>query len=149
MSDDTSTHGTPLDLEAEIAKMTEIAARAQADLQNFKARMKKDSDELAKFAIAPLLLSLLPVRDDLARAADHVPDEGLKQVLTKFDKVIEDAGLRIIESLNLSVDPSKHEVLSVVPGEKDKIVEVHEEGYELHGRVLRPAKVIVGSGEMD
>ena len=45
------------------------------------------------------------------------------------------------------IDPHRHEVLSVGPGEKDMITQVYEEGYELNGKVLRPAKVQAGSGE--
>jgi molecular chaperone GrpE len=131
-------------LQEQIAKLTDIAARAQADLQNFKKRQERDTEELQKFAIAPLIMALLPVRNDLARAAEH--DEGSAQVLTKFDAILESVGVQKIEAEGQTVDTSLHEVISTGPGEKDVITEVHEEGYELHGRVLRPAKVICGDG---
>ena len=134
-------------LKEQIEKLTDIAARAQADLQNFKARMKNEAKELGKFAVVPLLLSLLPVHDDLARAVEHAGEnDGLSQILAKLEKIFVDAHLKKMKSLGQKVDPQKHEVLAITKGEKDIITEVHEEGYELHGRVLRPAKVIAGEG---
>jgi molecular chaperone GrpE len=134
------------ELEGQIAKLTDLAARAQADLQNSKIRMEREAEDLRKFAIVPLLLALLPVRDDLARAASQ-GDEGVKQILEKIDKVFSTVGLKRMEPLGKPVDPTKHEILNVGPGEKDVVTLVHEDGYELHGRVLRAAKVQVGDGK--
>lgn len=147
MTDDAPGEPQVQELMAQIEKLTDIAARAQADLQNFKARMQKDAQELGKFAIAPLLLTLLPVLDDLKRAEHHAENiDGLTQVTSKLEKVLTNAGLQKIESIGQKIDPLRHEVLTTAEGEKDVILEVHEEGYELHGKILRPAKVVVGSG---
>lgn len=134
-------------LEAQIAKLTDLAARAQADLQNSKMRMEREAEDLRKFAIVPLLLTLLPIRDDLSRAAAK-DSEGVKQILDKLDKVFSSVGLKRMEALGKPADPAKHEIINAGPGEKDLVTNVHEEGYELHGRVLRPAKVQVGNGEI-
>jgi len=136
----------PKDLQEQLQKITEVAARAQADLQNFKQRQKKDAEDLRKFATVPLLLELLPVREDLARAAEQSEDEGIAQILAKLERTLAGVGLTKIEAESQPFDPSKHEVLNTAPGEKDIVIVVHEEGYELHGRVLRPAKVTVGTG---
>ena len=130
--------------DKEIDNFKEIAARAQADLQNFKTRMQKEAQELRKFAAVPFILNLLPVYDDLARGTGH--DEGFKQVLEKLEKVFTDAGLKKMEPMGSSVDPAKHEVINTAPGEKDIVTEVHQDGFELHGKVIRPAKVQVGDG---
>jgi molecular chaperone GrpE len=133
-------------LKEQLEKLTDLAGRAQADLQNFKARQKKDAAELVKFAVTPLLLELLPVRDDLARAENHDGDtDGYEQILTKLDSVFAKIGLKKIDAMGEKADPAKHEVITTAPGEKDVVIEVHEEGYELNGRVLRPSKVIVGT----
>jgi molecular chaperone GrpE len=140
-------HDDVQSLKGKVMKLTDVAARSQADLQNFKARIEKESKELAKFSSAPLLLSLLPIFDDLQRAKDHSGDkQGLSQVIAKFEKVLTDAGLKRIQSVGEKTDPTKHEVLATAPGEKDVVLEVHEEGYEFHEKVLRPAKVVVGNG---
>ena len=137
-------------LQQQVGRLTDLAARAQADLQNFKARQGKDSEELRKFANVPLLLKLLPVRDDLARAAlAHPHDTGYRQILEKLDKVLTEAGVQRIEARGYPLETAKHEVVNTGPGEKDVVTAVHEEGYELHGRVLRPSKVQVGDGNHD
>jgi len=134
-------------LKDQLERLTDIAGRAQADLQNFKARQEKDAKELVKFAITPILLELLPVRDALARAASHNENsDGYEQVLVKLDAVFAKIGLNRIDAMGQKADPSKHEVITTAQGEKDVVLEVHEEGYELNGRILRPTKVIVGSG---
>jgi len=144
--DDTQASDTK-DLQERLAKLTEIAARAQADLQNFKQRMSRDADELRKFAVQPLILRLLPIRDDLARASENSTDsESFTQILRKLDQILESIGLTQIVSMGEKVDPTKHESINTTPGEKDLITEVHEEGYDLHGRIVRPAKVSVGDG---
>lgn len=136
------------ELEMQIAKLTDLAARAQADLQNSKMRMERETKDLRKFATVPLLLALLPVRDDLMRASKQVTggNEGLKQILSKLDKVLADAGVMPLDALGKTADTSKHEILNAGPGPKDIVIAVHEEGYELHGKILRPARVQVGDG---
>lgn len=138
---------TVKEFQEQVAKLTDLAARAQADLQNFKMRMEREAGDLRKFALAPLAMKLLPVRNDLARAASaHPGDPGYRQVLEKLDKVLGEAGVNRMDALGNLFDPTKHEVLNTVPGEKDRVLAVFEEGYELQGRILRPAKVQVGDG---
>src|SRR3989344_3208364 len=122
------------ELKAQLAKLKDTAARAQADLLNFKDRMKREGEELRKFAALPFILELLPVRDDLVRAAGHDSASGLKQILLKID------------ALGKKMDPERHQIVNTGAGEKDIVTLVHEEGFLLHGKVLRPAKVQVGDG---
>lgn len=133
-------------MKLQIAKLTDIAGRAQADLQNFKERMKRENEEFRKFANAPLLLSLLALHDDLARAAAHEGTNGVKQILLKLEKILAAAGVVKIEAIGKKFDSALHEIVNAGPGEKDVILAIHEEGFLLHGRVLRPAKVQVGEG---
>lgn len=151
-----TSHPTIKELQEQVAKLTDLAARAQADLQNFKMRMEREAADLRKFVVAPLAMRLLPVRDDLARALHHSRSSGtgqaadnhhgLQQILEKLDKVLGEAGVKRIDALGNLFDPTKHEVLNTIPGEKDRVLAVFEEGYELQGRILRPAKVQVGDG---
>lgn len=147
-------HPTVKELEEQVAKLTDLAARAQADLQNFKMRMEREAAELRKFAVVPFLLKLLPIRDDIVRALQHQNENGnsasahngLKHILEKFDKVLKDAGVERMAAVGNPFDPKQHEILNSSPGAKDIVTAIHEEGYELHGKVLRPAKVQVGDG---
>lgn len=139
-------------LQAELQKFKELAARAQADLQNAKMRVERERSEVGAFATEEVLRRILPTLDNFRRAFVHLPSEfeghewvkGLRATEQEFFRQLEAVGLKRMSSADSLVDPSKHEVLMTGPGEAGKILEVFEEGYELNGKVLRPAKVRVG-----
>lgn len=142
------------ELEEQLKPLKEASARAQAELQNAKMRMEKESSDLRKYASEGALIRLLPTIDNLQRAFKHLPqdlagNEWVKGVVTieqDFMKQLSGMGLQKMEALGQIADANKHEVLMEGAGEKGKILEVFEEGYELSGKVLRPAKVKVGAG---
>jgi molecular chaperone GrpE len=141
-------------LQAEVDRWKEVAARAQADLQNAKSRMEKDRAEMGKFASEETLLRLLPTLDNFQRAFGQIPADLKDHEWVKGVQAIEQElmgqtsalGLRRMQSLGQIADPIRHEVLTVGPGGEGKVIEVFEEGYELHGKPLRHAKVRVGDG---
>lgn len=143
------------ELEEQLMKLTDVAGRAQADLQNAKARMVKDDEERRKFAAEFVLQRLLPTIDNFQRAFQHLPEDlknhewvkGIFSVEQDLMKQLSALGLKRMESLGKPVDPNVHEVLMTGPGEEGKVIEVFEEGYELNGKVMRPAKVKVGAGK--
>lgn len=142
-------------LQEELNRFRDLAARAQADLQNAKARVERESDELRKFAGEQMIRRMLPTLDNFQRAFLHVPEElqshewvkGVGAIEQDLMKQMQDVGLIRMQSLGTHVDPAKHEVLMTGSGEDGKVIEVFEEGYELNGKVLRPAKVRVGDGK--
>lgn len=135
-------------------KLKEMAARAQADLQNAKDRMDRDARDLRKFAVQSVIEKLLPVVDHFRRAFGHLPEDlkshdwvkGIEAVEQDMMRILRDTGLSVIECKGLKADPVRHEVLRTAPGELDVILEVYEDGYVLHDKVLRPAKVMAGDG---
>lgn len=139
----------------ELETMKDMAARAQADLQNAKDRMERNIGDMRKFAIEGLLLKLLPVIDHFSRAKNHLPDElkndewvkGVLPIEQELLKIVSEMGLEKMAPLGQKVDPLKHEILQSAPGEEGIVLEVFEDGYELLGKVLRPAKVKVGNGQ--
>ncbi len=141
-------------LTEQLAKTTDMAARAQAELQNAKIRLDREAQDLRKFAAEGVLLRLLPTVDNLQRALKALPEDivthpwvqGIVAVEQDFLKQIGDMGLRRFESLGKSVDAERHEVLMQGDGEGGTVTEVFEDGYELHGKVVRPAKVKAGGG---
>lgn len=143
------------ELTAKLQQMTDIAARAQADLQNAKIRMQKDGEDIRKFAAEALILKLLPTIDNFQRAFQHLPAELKSQEWVKGITAIEqdlmrkmaEMGLQKMDCLGQQVDTARHEVITIGPGKEGIILDVIEEGYELHGKILRAAKVRVGSGE--
>lgn len=152
MTDEPTT--TTEDNGDELARAKDMAARAQADLQNAKARMEKESQQIRMYAVEGLIGRLLPTIDNFRRSFAHLPQElkdndwvkGLEATEKQLMSDLTAVGLTVMESLNQPVDPQKHEVLQAGEGEKDMVVQVLEDGYELNGKVIRPAKVIVGSG---
>lgn len=138
----------------EAEKYRDIAARAQADLQNARTRMSKDADDLSKFAAEAVLKKLLPTIDNFQRAFQHLPEnlknqewvKGVAAIEQDFIRVTAQMGLQKMDALGQPVDPQRHEVLLSGPGALNVVTDVVEDGYELHGKVLRVAKVKVGDG---
>lgn len=129
--------------------------RAQADFVNYKRFVEQEKLETSKYANTNLLISLLPILDDLERALANVPHgehkkawvEGFKLIERKFKDSLEKIGLSGIKSLGEEFDCRTMDALTCVPGKKDIVLKELEKGYKLQDKVIRPAKVIVGSGE--
>jgi molecular chaperone GrpE len=142
-------------LQKELEDMKNIAIKATADYQNLKRRSEEDRIDAVKYGNAKLILEILPFIDNIKRSINHMPED-LKvnewaQGMINIGKHILDSlnkqGLSKIETIGLKFDPNFHEALMSMLGEKDKIIQELEEGYTLNGRVIKPAKVIVGNGE--
>ncbi len=130
--------------------------RAQADFINYKRRTEQERQDFSRFANANLILSLLPVLDDLERALGSVPPtklaqnswlDGIKLIDHKLRTSLEAQGLKPIKSLGEPFDPNFHEAVRQDKGKEGIVVEEFQKGYMLGDRVLRPAKVVVGNGE--
>lgn len=143
-------------LQEELLRMKELAARAQADLQNARMRAEKEAQDIRKFAAESLLIRLLPTLDNFQRAIRHCPSElkdhewvkGMISTEQELLRQLEAVGLKRMDPVGQMVDPQRHEVLLSGSGENGEVIEVLEDGYELHERVLRAAKVKVGDGEI-
>ena len=79
--------------------------------------------------------------DDLK---NHEWVKGVSAIEADLMKQMTDVGLKRMQSLHQKVDANRHEILTAGEGPADTVVEVFEEGYELNGKILRPAKVKVG-----
>jgi molecular chaperone GrpE len=145
-------------LESEKKKAGEYLAawqRTQADFVNYKRRNEQERQDFNSFANANLLRSVLPVLDDLERALDAVPEahvgedwvEGIRLVERKFKTVLEGQGVKPILSLGMAFDPHYHEALRKDKGQEGMVIGELQKGYMLNDKLLRPARVVVGSGE--
>ena len=128
--------------------------RAQADFVNYKRRAEQEREAFNKFANSSLILSLLPVLDDLERALDSVPAkrthgwaDGIILIERKFRTTLEALGLTQIKALGEPFDPNFHEAIRQDKGEEGIVIEELQKGYTLHDRLLHPAIVVVGNGE--
>ena len=131
--------------------------RAQADLINYRRRSEQEKEGVGKFANSVVMLSLLPVLDDLERAFSAIPDrlaklswvDGIRLIERKLRATLEGQGLSQIKALGEPFDPNIHEAVMQGKGQEGIVVDELEKGYKLHDRVIRPSKVVVGNGEKD
>ena len=130
--------------------------RAQADFTNFKRRTEQEKEEIGKFANSILVVSLLPVLDDLERALDSVSDDiaelgwvdGIRLIERKLRGILEAQGLSPIEAVGEVFDPYLHEAVRQDEGKEGMVVEELHKGYKFNDRVIRPSRVVVGKGEV-
>ena len=160
--DEATAGGVPETAEQQLARVQDDAnkyldnwRRAEADFQNYKRRSDQERDELRRFASASLIINLLPIVDDFERAFKSLDIslsgmtwfDGIQLIYRKLLVLLENAGVRPIQSEGQAFDPKFHEAVAHVPGEEGKVVSEVQRGYMLHDRVLRPAMVAVGNGD--
>lgn len=129
--------------------------RAQADLMNYRRRAEQEKEEIGRFGNTTIMLSLLPILDDLERALTSIPDglakhswvDGIRLIERKLQANLEAQGLSQIKALGEPFDPNLHEAMMQGKGKEGTVVEEIEKGYKLNNRLIRPSKVVVGSGE--
>lgn len=142
-------------LEEENNVLADKVLRAQAELQNVQRRQAKETSDLLKYKSQKLAESLLPVLDSLEHALKvEVSDEqgiqlkkGIEMAYNNFINALQNEGIEKIESLNQPFDPTKHQAIQQIPANEDQeadiVVNVFQEGFKLHDRVIRPAMVVV------
>lgn len=142
--------------EADIWK--ENYARLLADFDNYRKRINRDLDEARKFGNENVLKAMLPVLDNLERALVHFekskdvsPEakalaEGVRLTEKQFLEVLEKFQVTRIPSKGEAFDPNLHEAIGFSETDaypEGMIVDVFQQGYFLHNRLLRPAMVTV------
>jgi len=148
------------DLRQELAAAKDRALRLQAELDNYRKRMRKEMDDERRYAQLPLLADLLPVLDNVNRAvqaAEKSPDAsgllaGFKMVAQQLESVLSRHHCTRIDALHRPFDPHLHAAIMQQPSNEyppNTVIQVAQEGYQLHDRVLRPAQVIVSTQPAD
>jgi molecular chaperone GrpE len=125
----------------------------QADFENYRKRVEKESREAEEYSTLGLVRQLVPVLDDLDLAAatatkthDNGMLEGVKMVKKGMYSVLEAEGLAEINAVGKPFDPAAHEAVDKVQGTdnaEDLVVEEMRKGYTFKGKVLRPSAVKV------
>ncbi len=124
----------------------------QAEFENYQKRAFKEKQEVIETAQVGLLLSLLPVLDDLDKAVETAGKEGkgITMVRTKLLKVLGESGLKEIPAKDMKFDPFLHEAVEYTNDEsmeEGAIKEVVRKGYRCDMKVLRPSLVVVVKNE--
>lgn len=144
-------------LANELAAANDKYIRLYAEFDNYKRRIAKERIDLMQTAGKEIIANLLPVIDDFDRAlkafetaAELGPvKEGVSLVGQKLKNILTHQGLTEMESVGKPFDAELQEAITSVPAPSDdlkgKVIDEIEKGYFLHGKVLRHAKVVVGS----
>ena len=143
-----------IELEKQVAELTDKFLRKAAEFENYKRRTENDQLNLIKYAAESFIIKLLPVIDDFERSLEHIDTaknndalkEGIKLVYDKLIKVLDDQGVKKIESVGKSFDVHYHEALMQKKADKVEphtVLEELEKGYLYKDRVIRHTKVIV------
>ncbi len=138
-----------------IQKLAEALARATADYQNLLKRSESERREMASFFTESFVKKILPTLDNLDRVVSGTPEElqngavyeGVKHAATGLNKVLESMGVSSFPSLGMELDPEFHDAMSQGSGPAGTIISEFEKGYKIGDKVIRHAKVIVGTGE--
>ena len=142
----------PSELEIERKRNEELLSRLkylQADFENYRKRVSRETEAVVKLANEALVVRLLPILDDMDAALLHLdgePAKGVRMVQENLLKALRAAGLEEIPAEDQKFDPYVHDCVQQVadPEREDgAVAEVVRKGYRLQDHILRPAQVIV------
>jgi molecular chaperone GrpE len=145
------------EINSKYSELNDKYIRLYSEFDNYRKRTLKEKTALVKTASEDVIVSLLPVLDDLERAITAANEEesesshleGLKLIHTKFFGALKQKGLEAIESMGEPFDVDFHEAITNIPAPseelKGKVVDEIQKGYILNGKVIRFSRVVVGA----
>ncbi len=139
--------------QAQADQQRDQMLRATAEMENIRRRSARDVEQAHKFALEKFAQELVPVRDSLELAVANAGTadlaslvSGQEATLKLLAKAFERFAVNTIDPAGEPFDPQRHEAMAMQPSttaEHDSVLQVVQRGYELNGRLLRPARVIV------
>ncbi|HED05479.1 MAG TPA: nucleotide exchange factor GrpE [Ignavibacteria bacterium] len=148
------------ELELEIADYKDKLLRKAAEFENYKRRTENDQLNILKYSGETFILKLLPVVDDFERSLAHIDNakdvdavkKGIRMVYNKLKKILEEQGVKVIESIGKHFDVDYHEAMmqrkdDSVPGHT--VLDEIEKGYLYKDKVIRHTKVIVSEAKAE
>jgi molecular chaperone GrpE len=148
------------EMSAEIAGLKDQLLRALADAENTRRRSKKEIEDSAKYAVTNFAKDMLGVADNFRRALDATPhdtsDPALKNLIIGIEATerqllasLERFGIKKLNPIGQIFDPHFHQVMAEIPDPSQPagtVVQVLQDGYVIHDRLLREALVAVAKG---
>lgn len=140
----------------ELAALKDKYLRQVAEFDNYRKRTLKEKTDLILNGGEKVLTALLPILDDLDRAAENIEKsndletlkEGVALILDKLTKTLAAQGLKKMETIGQPFDTDFHEAVALIPAQeeaqKNVVIDCVQQGYQLNDKVLRHAKVVVG-----
>lgn len=143
--------------EEEIRSYIDRLKRLQAEFENYKKRVQRETGSLEERVSDREILAFLPLYDNMERAFTDFSGnndaasfiEGIERIFAQFNQILKQKGVAPIDAFGKRFDPANHEaLLSVESDEEENVVlEEFECGYLRNGRLLRPSKVKVSKGK--
>ncbi|WP_119393428.1 nucleotide exchange factor GrpE [Salinibius halmophilus] len=146
-------------LQAEVAELKDQLLRNHAEMQNVRRRAEQDVEKAHKFGNEKFAKEMLTVVDNLERALQSLPEEqdehfiamreGVEMTLNSTLATFAKFSIEPVNPENEPFDPQLHQAMSMVDNPElpaNTVMAVMQKGYTLHGRLLRPAMVMVSKG---
>ena len=140
-------------LKAELDAKNDLLLRTAAEFDNFKKRTEREKLTVAEFAKAGLIKQLLPILDNIDRAAlaekgseDYI--KGIEMIVKQFEGVAGNLGIEEIAKVGDTFNPELHEAVMHIEDEtvaENTITQVLQKGYKIGSTVIRPAMVQVAN----
>lgn len=140
-------------LQIKLKELEEETLRAKADLINYRKRKDEETSNMLKYANGDIILSLLPVLDNLERAIDKNEsdeikkyNEGVKIITNQIKEILTSYEVKEIDAQDKEFDPKYHQSISMKKDDTKEsgiVLEVYQKGYTYKDKVLRPAMVII------
>lgn len=146
-----------VEAQAQAAQHFDSLLRLQADMENLRRRTEREIDNAKKFALERFINDLIPVLDSMEmglQASNQAVNEqdtirqGLEMTLKMFQDVMARFHVEALDPTGHPFNPQEHEAMTMQPSkdhEPNIVMFTVQKGYKLHGRVVRPARVVVSS----
>ena len=143
------------ELQSQIAKLKDQELRTQAEMHNVRRRAEQDVEKAHKFGLEKFVGDMLTVIDNLERALasmdaedEHLKAarEGIELTLKSMQDGLKRHNVEALDPAGEPFDPEYHQAMTMVPNpevEPNTVMDVFQKGYTLHGRLVRPAMVVV------
>ena len=135
-----------------------LAQRTQADFENYRKRMTKETQAALDRGVKKVVGELLPALDNFERAlaaaeaeeagSEHHLTKGIRLVQQELANALARVGVEPFSPKGEPFDPNEHEAMASQPSEDAEsgtVIEVYQRGYRLNGQILRPARVVVAA----
>lgn len=144
-------------LRIEVREANDRALRAVAELENYRKRVRREMEDERRYAALPVMRDILNVMDNLQRAIESAEKnnatngllEGVKMVAIQLETYLEQHNCKRIAAVGTNFDPNFHEAIAQEASTEHAsgiVTRVARHGFQLHDRVIRPAQVMVSTG---
>jgi molecular chaperone GrpE len=137
--------------EQKLQENWELALRARAELENVQRRSQREIEHAHKHALEKFIRDLIPIIDSLQQGLDNAPEgdpmrAGIVLTLKMFTDLFNKFNITVLDPTGQVFDPTYHEAIAMqadanVPA--GQVLVVMQKGYQLHDRLIRPARVVV------